>query len=345
MPNEPPLPPVLVTGASGFIGGAISRRLAERGHAVVALDLPGKPVSHLSRTGIQLVTGDVTSRADCDRVVTTRGVGSVVHCAALMGGSLPRDEAMRINAGGTETLASAAADAGVRRFVYISSVTVHGMPPRENIDEKEPMTSIGLPYADSKIAAEKSLQKLQAEGRIDLTVLRPADVYGPRAGEWVVKLVDAMRRGTMIHIGGGSGLVNVTFVDNLADAVLACLHGAGTGGAAYIITDGRPVSWKRYLDALAKAASVKPPRISVPLLVARPAVAAMEAVLPRLGRKPPLGRLGLNLLTSRTTYSIQKARRELSWSPTVGFDAGMKKVAEWLSREGAASGGSRPPDA
>lgn len=331
MPPHTP-PPVLITGASGFIGGEMARRFAESGRQVVAFDLPGRPVAHLSRPGIRCCEGDVTSSDDGARAAAQVEGGAVIHCAALMGGSLPRDEAMRINASGTETLAKACAAAGVRRFIYISSVTVHGMPPRRGIGEDAPSVSIGLPYADSKIAAEAALRRLHESGSIDLTVLRPGDVYGPRAGEWVVKLVAALRERKMIYIGGGRGFVNTTWVDNLADAAAACLEGRG-GGEAYLITDGEPVTWRRYLTALAAAAGTRAPRISIPAAAAWPMVLGMEALFPLLGRKPPLGRLGLRLLTSRSSYSIEKAKRELGWRPAVDFTEGMRRVGAWLARE------------
>jgi len=332
MSPTPPPPPILITGASGFIGGEMARRLAERGRRILALDLPDRPISHLSRPGIEIVRGDVTSREDCDRAASLAAGGAVVHCAALMGGSLPRDEAMRINASGTGTLASAASAAGAKRFVYVSSVTIHGMPAISGVDESHPSVSIGLPYADSKIAAEAALTSLHDAGSIDLTILRPGDVYGPRAGEWVVKLVEALRGGTMIYIGGGKGLVNTTYVDNLIDAVDCCLDGRGSGGR-YLVTDGAPVTWKAYLQALAGACGARPPRISIPKVIAWPAVLAMEAAFPLVGRRPPLGRLGYRLLTSRTSYSIARARKDLGWRPAVGFEEGMRRVAEWIARE------------
>jgi nucleoside-diphosphate-sugar epimerase len=322
--------PILITGAAGFIGGEFARLFADAGRRVAAFDLPGRPVSHLSRAGISLLEGDVTSRADCDRAIAASAPSAVVHCAAAMGGSVPRETFMRVNTSGTATLAEAAAAAGVRRLIYISSVTVHGMPNRRGIAEDLPSRSIGLPYADSKIEAERLLMRLHEEGRIRLTILRPGDVYGPRAGEWVIKLVAAMRSGRMILIGGGRGFVNTTYVENLFDAAAACFSTSRSEGQAYLITDGEPVSWKRYLTALAAAAGVAPPRLSLPTLAAWPLVLAMEAAMSPFGWKPPLGRMGLRLLTSRSSYSIEKAKADLGFSPRISFAEGMDRVAAWI---------------
>lgn len=322
--------PILITGAAGFIGGEMARHFTASGLKVAGFDLPGRDVAHLHRAGVAFHEGDVTARADCDRVLAALSPRAIVHCAAAMGGSTPREEFMRVNLGGTRTLADAAVATGVRRFVFISSVTVHGMPPRAGITEESPRFSIGLPYADSKIATEDHLLERQARGEIDLTILRPADVYGPRSGEWVVKLVKTLRAGKMILIGGGRGLVNVTYVDNLSDAVAASLDRPSSFGREYLVTDGEPVTWKRYLADLAAAAGTSPPRLSIPTAVAWPLVQAMELVFPLAGRRPPLGRLGLRLLTSRSAYAIDRARRELEWAPAVDYAEGMRRVGAWI---------------
>lgn len=323
---------ILITGAAGFIGGEMAVRLATRGWSVTGFDLPARPAAHLAGAGVRLIEGDVTSEGDCARLFRECRPAAILHCAAAMGGSTPREEFMRVNLGGTRTLAKAAIATGCRRFVFVSSVTVHGMPPDPGITEETPRRSIGLPYADSKIATEAALLEHQGRGELDVTVLRPADVYGPRSGEWVVKLVEALRSGKMILIGGGSGLVNLTYVDNLTDAAEACLGRPDSSGQAYLVTDGNPVTWRRYLTDLASAASCSPPRVSIPTFLAVPMVAAMEAVFPLLGRKPPLGKLGLRLLTSRSAYRIDKARRDLRWEPAVAYEEGMRRVAEWIRR-------------
>lgn len=335
MPAAADNAPILITGAAGFIGAQMARRLAEKGRRVAALDLPGLRAPHLEHANVTRFEADVTSRQDCDRILHSTAPRAIVHCAAIMGSTASREEFFRVNEGGTRALAGAAASAGVRRFLYISSVTVHGMPPKTVVDEEAPRRSIGLAYADSKIAAEDLLKAMHERREISVTILRPGDVYGPRAGEWVVKLVESLRAGKMIYIGGGRGFVNACYVDNLIDAVEICLDRDASAGRAYLITDGPPVTWKRYLTALAGASGTPPPRLSIPAVAAWPMVMAMEAILPRLGKRPPLGKLGLRILTASCSYSIERARRELGWSPAIGFDDGMQRVAAWLRQTGS----------
>jgi len=324
---------VVVTGAAGFIGGRVAARYASAGRPVVATDLPGRSYDHLP-PGVDLVEADVTAGEALTRGLSGIRPSVVVHCAALMGGWGPADAYRRVNVGGTRAVVDWARSAGASRFVYISSVSVYGMPPIRAIDESTPFRHIGLPYGDSKMEAEAVVREAGDAG-LSATILRPGDVYGPRAGEWVVKLVDSMRAGKMILIGGGRGLINTTHVDNLVDAIEAAETTPTAAGRDYIITDGAPVTWKTYLTALARAAGVPPPRISLPVALAWPAVIALEAVGRIARRRPPLSRMGLRLLTARCSYSIEKARRDLAWKPRLDLDAGMAGVAAWLAGPGA----------
>jgi len=331
---------VVVTGAAGFIGGRVAGRYAAAGRPVVAIDRPGRSFSHLPE-GVRLVEADVTDADALGRGLSGIRPGTVIHCAAMMGGWGDAREYVRVNAGGTRAVAAWAAAAGARRLVYISSVSVYGMPPIQGIDEDTPFRHIGLPYGDSKMEAEKVVREAHAAG-LPATILRPGDVYGPRAGEWVVKLVEAMRAGRMILIGGGRGLINTTHVDNLADAIETVEATTAAAGRDYIITDGAPVTWKTYLAALSRAADVPTPRVSLPVAAAWPLVLAFETAGRLTGRRPPLSRMGLRLLTARCSYSIERARCELGWEPRVDLARGMQGVAGWLRTAVPTSGGPRP---
>ena len=322
----------LVTGAAGFIGGRVAQRMAGSGRRIVALDLPDRSFDHLAgHYDMDVRKADITRPADLSRALGGVRPSAVIHCAALMGGWGPLSEYRRVNVEGTRHVAAWSVSAGARLFVYISSVSVHGMPDARGIDETAPMASIGLPYGDSKIEAEALVRSLH-QGGLPSIILRPGDVFGPRAGEWVVKLVESMRAGRMIRIAGGRGLINTTYVDNLVDAIEAAIVRPAAAGRDYIITDGAPVSWNDYLRALARAAGCRPPRVSIPAAIAWPLVLVMESAGRIAGRRPPLSRMGLRLLTARCTYSIERARRELGWEPRVGFDAAMDDVAAWLRR-------------
>ena len=163
---------VLVTGAAGFIGGRVAQRLRDAGHRVVALDLAGRSRTHLSGSGIEFKEADITDAAAVSHALSGVHVSWVVHCAALMGGWGAPEEYLRVNVEGTRHVASWAASTGVTRFLYISSVSVYGMPPVEGITEETPFLHIGLPYGDSKIAAETLVREFHSAG-LPCTILRP----------------------------------------------------------------------------------------------------------------------------------------------------------------------------
>lgn len=319
----------VVTGAAGFIGGRVAQKFAETGRPVVAMDLPGTSFAHLD-DAITTLRADITNAAGLESALAGLKPGLVVHCAALMGGWGKPEAYERVNVDGTRNVCRWAGNNQASRLIYMSSVTVYGLPPRTGVDEETPFRSIGLPYADSKMKAEQVVRAAHEEG-LAATILRPGDVYGPRAHEWVVKLVDSMKANRMILIGGGSGVVNTTYVDNLVDAVEAAETRAESAGRDYIITDGPPTTWKDYLQALAEAAEVRAPRISLPTLFAWPLVIGLETAGRITGARPPLTRMGLRLLTTRVSYDIARARRELNWEPRVDLSRGMSAVGRWLN--------------
>lgn len=321
--------PSVVTGAAGFIGARTAVRLAESGQLVVGLDLPGRDSTPLREARIPLHEADISDPGALGSALAGLQPGLVVHCAAFMGGASDPATYQRVNVEGTRHVAAWAAAAGAARLIYISSVTVYGLPAAEGVDEESPQKSVGMPYADSKIEAERVLREFAGRG-LAITILRPGDVYGPRSHEWVTKLVEAMRAGRLPLIGGGRGRVNLTYVDNLVDAIEAAAATPAASGRDYIITDGSPVTWGSYLTALAAAAGCRPPRLSVPSSVAWGLAVALEGAGRLTGRRPPLSRLGMRLLTSRTGYDISRARRELGWEPRVGFEEGMRRVAGWI---------------
>src|SRR5262245_32262706 len=116
MPAAAPDETILITGAAGFIGGEMARRLAASGWRIAAVDLPGRPAPYPAHSNISRFEADVTSRLDCDRILQSSRPRAIVHCAAIMGSTASREEFFRVNEGGTRALAAAAAAAGVRRF-------------------------------------------------------------------------------------------------------------------------------------------------------------------------------------------------------------------------------------
>ena len=328
---------VLVTGASGFLGRAVVRELLAGGYAVRTLQRTP------SRTeGAADVLGSVTDLEVVARAVT--GVDAVVHLAAKV--SLAGDAAdfERVNVGGTRTLLDAAQAAGVQRVVHVSSPSVahHGDSiVGDDAGPADPALARG-DYARTKAAAE--LLALARDGAalgdgstpesagsvMRVVAVRPHLVWGPGDTQLVARVVERARAGRLPLLGHGAALVDSTYVDNAASAIVAALRAVDdVHGQAYVITNGEPRPVAELLAGICRAAGVEPPRWSVPASVARAAGSAVEAgwkIRPGAD-EPPMTRFLAEQLSTAHWFDQRRTRRDLRWEPAVSVDEGLRRLA------------------
>jgi nucleoside-diphosphate-sugar epimerase len=309
---------VFVTGAGGFIGGALSERLRADGAEVRGMDL--RPVPELG-----VVAGDVTEGGAWIR--HAEGSDVVVHTAAYVGGRVRRaDEVWRVNTLGTRHALDAAQRAGAR-FLHLSSVTVFGLDFPPWVDEEWPVRPSGLPYMDTKIAAEQVVLAAHAAGEAEVTVIRPGDVYGPRADMWGVRPVEAIRarRFTIPE-----GVFSPVYVDNLVDALVAAAGSSQVSGRVISVTDGVGVANREFFTPFARLAGRRLTVLPLPLALA----AAQVGHWLRLDEDA--NPLSIRYLARRGTYSNARARELLDWEPRVGLEEGQARACEWLRASGHA---------
>jgi nucleoside-diphosphate-sugar epimerase len=315
---------VLVTGASGFLGRAVVHELLDQGHAVRTLQRTP------SRTaGAVDVLGSVTDAGVVARAVD--GVDAVVHLAAKV--SLAGDPAdfERVNVGGTRTLLDAAEAAGVRRVVHVSSPSVahHGDSiVGDDAGPADPALARG-DYARTKASAE--LLALGRDGStLHVVAVRPHLVWGPGDTQLVARVVERARAGRLPVLGHGAALIDSTYVDNAAGAIVAALDVVDeVHGQAYVVTNGEPRPVAELLAGICRAAGVEPPRWSVPAGVARAAGSAVEAgwkVRPGAD-EPPMTRFLAEQLSTAHWFDQRRTRRDLRWQPTVTVDEGLRRLA------------------
>ena len=324
---------VLVTGASGFVGGHLAIRLAtEQGAHVRALVRQTSRTEHLQGLDIQLCQGDIT---DPDSLRSASdGVDVVFHTAAIAREWGKAEEMHRVNAQGTDNVLRAAVDAGVARVVHTSSIAVYGLEPADGTDESFPFNrASGNPYADSKIAAEELAQMYYQDKGLHVTILRPAEIYGPRSGTTTVGPVLAIRMGWMELIDGGEGLCNHVYVDNLVDAYILAAENDDVAGEGYIISDGIGTPWRDFFGRYAQMAG-KGPLPSITREQAMLKAAEAETKAEARGRTPALTRAAVTLMTQKAVFGIDKARRELGYVPRISLDEGMRLTEAWLREEG-----------
>ena len=323
----------LVTGASGFLGGHLVDRLVADGASVRALVRPSSNATRLEKLGIQFAVGSFEDAASLDRAM--RGVSRVFHCAAMVADFGSWDTFKATNVTGVEALLRSAEKAGVKRFIHVSTSDVYGHP-NVPVDETAPLRKRGWPYGDTKIESEKIVWKAYHESAIPITVVRPVSIYGPRSPSIVLEVVDLLKRGQMMHIGGGHAIAGLAYVANVVDLLLLAAESQAAVGQAYNASDGTLHTWRDYVDRLADIVDVRRPTMNIRRPAAYAAGWAMEKCWamfqPR--RRPLLTRMAVEIFGTNQGFSIEKARTQLGYSPSVDFDEGMRKVGQWLRESG-----------
>ncbi|GIJ00444.1 nucleoside-diphosphate-sugar epimerase [Sediminihabitans luteus] len=315
---------VLVTGASGFLGRAVATALVAAGHDVRTLQRRPSGVE-----GVQDVLGTVTDPATVASALDGRD--AVVHLAAKV--SLAGDPAdfERVNVGGTATLLDAARAAGVERFVQVSSPSVAHLGTAivgADADPADPVHARG-DYARTKAAAE--LLALRADSdRMRVVAVRPHLVWGPGDTQLVERVVERARAGRLPVLGHGAALVDSTYVDNAASAIVAALAAVDrVHGNAYVVTNGEPRPVGELIAGICRASGVRPPAWSVPAGLARAAGGVVEAVWRvRPGAdEPPMTRFLAEQLSTAHWFDQRRTRADLRWEPAVTIDEGLARLA------------------
>ena len=318
---------VLVTGATGMLGRATARALLDRGDEVSVLqrrpsDLPCREV-----------LGDV---ADPD--VVRRAAGgqdAVVHLAAKVDVTGPWAEYVGANIEGTRNVVAACRSGGVSRLVHVSSPSVaHGGRALVGLgaEPADPASARGH-YSRSKAVAE--LAALAADSAaLAVLVVRPHLVWGPGDTQLVARVVDRARAGRLPAIGSGTALIDTTYVDNAAAAMVAAVDACGpVHGEPLVVSNGEPRPILEILQRVCRAAGVPGPGRPLPFAAAWLAGAAVERVWTVSRRRdlPPLNRFMAEQLATAHWFDQRRTRAALSWSPQVRLDEGFTRLADWYA--------------
>lgn len=323
---------VLVTGAAGFVGLALVRRLRADGERVRAVALPGdRRLPELRALDVEVVEADVTDGAALAPCFA--GVERVFHGAALVHGWHPWARYRAVNIGGTQAVARAAHAAGVRRLVHISTSDVFGIP-RDGavIDESRPFGYWGEPYPDTKIDAERWLWDFHRESGLPVSVVYPGWVYGPGDEALFPGFAQAIRDGLLIFWQRDTRLA-WAHVDNLADAIALVGREAAAVGQGYLVHDDADGPTLEALCARLAAILGRPfaPRY-LPYAVVYAAAAAAQAawsVLPLAG-SPPVLKADVKAFGYRFRLANAKLRA-LGWTPRVGIAEGMEQAFAYFA--------------
>jgi nucleoside-diphosphate-sugar epimerase len=313
-----------VTGAGGFIGNAICRRLAAEGAEVRGLDVNPALADRVTAAGAAFAEVDVTDHEALGAALDRMDL--VVHTAAQVREWGSMDDFVRVNVAGTAHVLDACAEGGADRVVHLSSVVVYGYESRSEQDESAFRRAHGNPYIDTKSASDRLACRRGA------VVIRPGDVYGPGSVPWTLRPLEMARAGQLAVPGRGDGLMLPLYIDDLAEAVVLALA-EGEAGQAYAVWDDRArVTFEEHFNHLAKLAGGREAR-RMPRPVLELAGTAAEGWAKLRGKPPSLTARAVTFIDRRGLVSAAKARDELGWEPQVAYEDGMRRTEEWLRAE------------
>jgi len=318
-----------ITGINGFIGSSLAARLIAEGREVSGLVRKTSDLSFLEGLKVKLFFGDLSNRAVLDKA--TQGIDVVYHVAGLASDWGPIELFRKVNVEGTKNLMESSLKSGVKRFVFISSATVHGFGGFRNATEDSPKTATIFPYCITKKKAEELVNRYHREKGLPTLIIRPGNVFGPRDRTTFVKMAELLEKGQMVYISGGKPLTCPTYIENLIDAVLLAENRKDTEGETFIITDGLKITWKEYLDKIAEKLEVRRPLFSIPYPIAYSAGAVCEAILKlfRSKRPPIITRYRIANAGRDYHFSIEKARTKLGYQPRISLDKAMERTVKW----------------
>ena len=325
-PGNPLRGPVFVTGATGFVGRHVVRRLQRQGFGVRALTRD--PARQPFDSSIEVVAGDLTRPETY--AAGLAGASAVVHCALT--------ENYAADTTATAALLDLAAQTGIRKFIHLSSIVIYGNPQRGVITEDTPPLPTADAYTRTKLAIE---DVLRAQPKVpELAVLRLGCVYGPGGGWWSAGILNLMRQGRMVLVDGGSGAANLIHVEDVATLILLLLGRDNPPCDVFNVTDGMPVAWSRYFAGLE---SILGRGATVSMTAAEAREHGRKWLRPSFARRllrkaqgtrriHPLEENSIAWLTSTAVYSNRKAAEALGFRPTFDLNKGIDSL-----RQGAAT--------
>lgn len=342
MPSPNPKPgsdrPVLVTGATGFVGGHLVRALVKDGEQVRVLTRSAETTGGLP-PGVDARVGDITDPGIVSDAV--EGVGTIYHLAAAYRSAAHREEGYRlINVGITRNLLEAAARSGVERFVHCSTVGVHGDVTDPPADEGTAFAPADA-YQRTKLEAELLALSYARDRGLPVAVARPTAIYGP-GDTRLLKMFKMVANGTFVMLGWRDIYYHMVYVDDLLQGLRLLASHPSAPGEVFILGGERYYRLKAIVDMIAQLQGVRPPWIRLPALPFQVAGSLCEAICVPLGVEPPIYRRRVDFFTKSRAFSIEKARRTLGYSPQVPLEVGLRRTLDWYIAQGHITHGQIP---
>jgi nucleoside-diphosphate-sugar epimerase len=323
---------ILVTGATGLLGGHLLRELQQRGEQIRALVLPVENADRLIEQGVEVVRGDVTDAETLAPVV--KDIEIIIHLAGMMGVWRPLADYRLVNVTGSENLYRAAQQAGVRRFIHTSSHTVYGLGRRRFLTELDQLRPDPDPYSITKAEGDRLIRRLMLDSPVETIILRPGTFFGPGDHLHFGRMAQRLKDGKGVIIGRGNNALPFCYVTDIVQGFLLATYHEQAPGNVYNITNDHPLTQLEMFNSIADAVGGKRPARHLPYLPTYYGGIVAENFALLTHSRPVLTRLGAMMFGTDTRHSVEKARRELGYEPQVDLQEGIRLAAEWFNTKG-----------
>lgn len=322
---------VIVTGATGFLGKRLVYKLRDTGYQPIAMGRNQTVGDQLVKDDIPFVPIDLTNR--CDVIESLRGADQIVHCAALSSVWGKEEEFYRANVAAVSHILEACRINGVEKLIHISTPSVYfDYKDKYDIKETDPLPSTFVnAYAKSKKDAEDLVNQACAKG-FSTIILRPRGIFGPGDTSLFPRLLTAMNNQGLPLINGGKALMDITYVDNVVDAItLSLTKETKDPHQIYNITNGEPKTFIELMSLLGQKMQIPIKTRNMSFNRAYYSAKALEWAFRsfNIKKEPPVTCYSVGLLAKSMTLDITKARKELGYYPKISIEEGLEEFARW----------------
>lgn len=319
--------PVLVTGATGFIGSRLAELLSvQEGANVTGIGRNLDRIPRLNELDIEMRSVDLLHTDEVEKVVA--GKEFIFNVAGVLDSD--PEKARTVNVEATRKLAELAVEAGVKRIIHVSTVGVYDMSGPETVTEDMPLAyDHPATYPRTKARSERVLKDATQNSSTEVAVVRPSMVYGPGPGVWTVTMFKNIVKGDPVFLGDGSSHFNPVYIDDVAGLLIRCATSPKAAGEAFNAS-AEVTTWKNFMNHYSELSGKE--LKSLPVWFAKLMVIANKFP----GIQTPVDEGFLEMATLSKRFSIEKARNLLKWEPETSLNEGMENTTRWLKEQGYA---------